>query len=78
MNTTTFEAREWTASPRNVSPDGIHGDDRARQLGFEGGFVPGVALYEQIAGELMRQGCPGSRRVGYRCAFAARSTTTRR
>lgn len=58
MNTTTFEAREWIASPRNVSPDGIHGDDRARQLGFEGGFVPGVALYEQIAGELMRQGLP--------------------
>ena len=58
MNTTTFEAREWVARPRNFSPNGIHDDDRARELGFDGGFVPGVTLYEHIVGELMRQGLP--------------------
>lgn len=58
MVTTQFEVREWIAAPRNLSPNGIHDDDRARELGFDGGFVPGVMLYEHIAGELMSQGLP--------------------
>ena len=43
--------REWTARPRNLSPNGIHDDDRARELGFSGGFVTGVVLYEVLCGE---------------------------
>jgi len=58
MVTTQFEAREWIAQPKNLSPNGIHDDDRAKELGFEGGFVTGVALYEHIAAELMNQGLP--------------------
>lgn len=58
MVTTQFEAREWIARPRNLSPNGIHDDDRAQELGFEGGFVTGVVLYEHIAAELMNQGLP--------------------
>jgi hypothetical protein len=51
-----FESRSWRASPRNVSANGIHDDSRAQQLGFQGGFVTGVVLYEHIAAELMNQG----------------------
>ena len=58
MGSIEFEAREWVAESRNFSPDGIHDDERARRLGFDGGFVPGVVLYEHIAAELMRQGVP--------------------
>ena len=58
MTTPQFEAREWTAQARNLSPNGIHDDDRARELGFDGGFVTGVVLYEHIAAELMNQGLP--------------------
>ena len=58
MTTPSFEASEWIAQPRNLSPNGIHDDDRARELGFSGGFVTGVALYEHIAAELMNQGLP--------------------
>jgi hypothetical protein len=51
-----FESREWRAAPRNLSPNGIHDDDRAQELGFDGGFVTGVVLYEHIAAELLNQG----------------------
>lgn len=58
MTTSSFAAREWTAQPRNLSPNGIHDDERAQELGFDGGFVTGVVLYEHIAAELMNQGLP--------------------
>lgn len=51
-----FQSREWRASPRNLRPDGIHGDAQAQELGFDGGFVPGASLYEHIAAELLNQG----------------------
>ena len=58
MTRQPFETREWTARPRNLSPNGIHDDSRAQELGFEGGFVTGVVLYEHIVAELMNQGVP--------------------
>ena len=51
-----FHTREWIAQPRNLSAAGIHDDETARKLGFAGGFVPGVALYEHIAAEMVNQG----------------------
>ena len=55
MTTALLESRRWRAVPRNVSPNGIHDDDRARELGFEGGFVTGVTLYEHVAAKLLDQ-----------------------
>ena len=51
MGSKEFKKREWIAKSRNFSPDGIHDDERARRLGFDGGFVPGVVLYEHIAAD---------------------------
>ena len=51
-----FQSREWRAAPRNLSPNGIHDDERAQELGFDGGFVTGVVLYEHIAAEQLNQG----------------------
>ena len=51
-----FQSRAWRATPRNLSPNGIHDDGRAQELGFEGGLVTGVTLYEHIAAELLNQG----------------------
>lgn len=51
-----MHSESWTARPRNLVPGGIHDDASARALGFEGGFVPGVALYEHIANALIAQG----------------------
>ena len=51
-----FQSRQWRAAPRNLSPNGIHDDARAQELGFQGGFVTGVVLYEHIVGELLNQG----------------------
>lgn len=58
MDNIKFKKREWIAESRNFSPNGIHDDERAQGLGFDRGFVPGVVLYEHIAGELIRQGLP--------------------
>ncbi len=52
----SLQSRTWRARPRNMSPSGIHDDERARELGFEGGFVPGVMLYEHVVAELVNQG----------------------
>lgn len=54
--TSAIEARHWLAEPRNLSSEGIHSDDAARALGFDGGFVPGVSLYAHVVAELLRQG----------------------
>jgi hypothetical protein len=51
-----FESREWRATPRNLSPNGIHDDEHAKELGFDGGFVTGVVLYAHIAANLLNQG----------------------
>lgn len=51
-----FRTREWVTQPRNLSAAGIHDDETARKLGFAGGFVPGVALYEHVVAEMLRQG----------------------
>lgn len=51
-------SRRWLARPRNLSDAGIHSDAAAQRLGFAGGFVPGVALYEHIVADLLRQGLP--------------------
>jgi hypothetical protein len=51
-----MRSEQWTARPRNLVPGGIHDDASARALGFAGGFVPGVALYEHIVNALIGQG----------------------
>lgn len=51
-----MRSQEWTATPRNLIPGGIHDDRAARSLGFAGGFVPGVVLYEHVVNELLDQG----------------------
>ena len=56
MASAEFRTREWVAQPHNLSGAGIHDDETARKLGFEGGFVPGVTLYEHIAAEMLNQG----------------------
>jgi hypothetical protein len=48
-----FQSRDWRAAPRNLSLNGIHDAARAQELGFDGGFVTGVVLYEHIAAELL-------------------------
>jgi hypothetical protein len=52
----TFRSRQWVARPRNLAAAGIHDDETARRLGFAGGFVPGVGLYEHIVAEMLDQG----------------------
>lgn len=56
MGSPQFRSREWVAQPRNLSGAGIHDDETARKLGFAGGFVPGVALYEHLVAEMLGQG----------------------
>src|SRR3972149_5196706 len=56
MGSPQFRSREWGAQPHNLSAAGIHDGETARRLGFQGGFVPGVALYEHVAAELLNQG----------------------
>ena len=56
MGAPLFKTREWVAAPRNLSGAGIHDDETAKKLGFAGGFVPGVALYEHLAVEMLDQG----------------------
>lgn len=51
-----MHSHSWLARPRNLTPGGIHDDATARRLGFPGGFVPGVALYEHIVNRLADQG----------------------
>lgn len=51
-----MRSRRWLARPKNLSSSGIHSDETARAIGFAGGFVPGVALYELIVSELLDQG----------------------
>lgn len=51
-----MRSESWLARPRNLTPGGIHDGASARRLGFAGGFVPGVVLYEQIATHLQEQG----------------------
>ena len=56
MSAPQFQSQEWAARPRNLSDGGIHSDDTAREMGFAGGFIPGVVLYEHVVGALMNQG----------------------
>lgn len=51
-----MKSQRWLARPKNLSSDGIHSDETARDLGFAGGFVPGVTLYAHVAAELLSQG----------------------
>lgn len=51
-----MKSHTWIARPRNLTADGIHNDESARQLGFSGGFVAGVALYEHIVNKLIDEG----------------------
>ena len=39
--------KSWTAEALNTAPDSsnkIHGDELAKQYGFQGGLVPGVTI----------------------------------
>lgn len=56
VTTQPIQSQEWMATPRNLVPGGIHDDNAARSLGFAGGFVPGVALYEHVVNALLEQG----------------------
>ncbi len=51
-----MRSESWLARPRNLTPGGIHDDVHARSLGFAGGFVPGVVLYEHIVTRLLDHG----------------------
>jgi hypothetical protein len=51
-----MQSRTWRVRPRNLVAHGIHSDEEARKIGFAGGFVPGVTLYELVVAELLRQG----------------------
>ena len=51
-----MRSESWLARPRNLTVGGIHDDASARRLGFAGGFVPGVVLYEHVATRLHEQG----------------------
>ncbi|TAJ18954.1 MAG: hypothetical protein EPO65_07865 [Dehalococcoidia bacterium] len=50
-----FTSRAWKVRPKNASSEGIHGDESAQALGFRGGFVPGVTLYENLVVKLLEQ-----------------------
>lgn len=50
-----FTSRTWKARPKNASSEGIHSDESAQALGFRGGFVPGVTLYENLVVKLLEQ-----------------------
>ena len=47
-------SQRWTVRPRNTSDVGIHGDETAQRLGFEGAFVPGVTVYEHLVVGLLQ------------------------
>lgn len=51
-----MKSKQWLAQPKNLSDEGIHSDETARNLGFAGGFVPGVSLYAHVVAELLSQG----------------------
>ncbi len=51
-----MKSHQWAANPRNLTAEGIHSDSAAKELGFSGGFVAGVALYGHIVDELLEQG----------------------
>ncbi|MDG1840309.1 MAG: hypothetical protein P8J64_06185 [Dehalococcoidia bacterium] len=55
MNTPHLKSINWETTPRNISPNGIHDDEKAKSLGFQGGFVPGIALYEHVCAGLINQ-----------------------
>lgn len=50
-----FTSRVWKVCPKNASSEGIHSDESAQALGFRGGFVPGVTLYENLVVKLIEQ-----------------------
>lgn len=50
-----FTSRTWKVRPKNASSEGIHSDESAQALGFRGGFVPGVTLYENLVVKLLEQ-----------------------
>ncbi|MSQ42380.1 MAG: hypothetical protein EXR65_05025 [Dehalococcoidia bacterium] len=56
MPAPTFRSRVWKDTPKNLAASGIHSDAEAQKLGFRGGFVPGAAIYEHFAAELLNQG----------------------
>ena len=56
MNLIDIKTTQWETTPRNISPNGIHDDEKAKSLGFQGGFVPGIALYEHVCAGLIDQG----------------------
>jgi len=55
MQTPHFKSVNWETTPRNISPNGIHDDEKAKSLGFQGGFVPGIALYEHVCAGILTQ-----------------------
>ena len=59
MGAPAFKTHEWVATPRNLSDYGIHSDEMAKTLGFSGGFVGGVSLYEHLVAEMLNQGVDG-------------------
>ena len=42
-------ARIWTMNSASESKGSIHDDDKARQMGYAGGFVPGVTVLGYMA-----------------------------
>ncbi len=50
-----FTSHAWNVRPKNASSEGIHSDESAQALGFRGGFVPGVTLYENLVVKLLEQ-----------------------
>ena len=47
---------KWSATALNTAPDSenrIHGDDLAKEYGFEGGLVPGVTISSYLVHPLI-------------------------